>query len=171
MKKLKAVYLLLGVILFIPISGCSQVSDVLQSSGVSKNCDELAKKFLPARFQKAAENNGVYTKEVVMIDTITNMQINDLEKQLKASVYSIHPDGMVYVRKGLINVNRFTGPQPTIPDVNTSSQISCNYFGVYGKTYSFNNNTNKYDDYADEGLSGENVIVSENKDGIYWKDF
>jgi hypothetical protein len=58
-----------------------------------------------------------------------------------------------------------------IPNVSTSNQISCSYPRYEGREYAYNPQRNEYkttnlafDDF------GVNVNVSEDKDGIYWKD-
>jgi len=59
----------------------------------------------------------------------------------------------------------------TIPNVSTSNQISCNYPRYEGRQYSYNHQRNEYKttNLAFD-VFGDNVNVSEDKDGIYWKD-
>lgn len=174
----KSLFLLLGVAVFIPISGCSQFA------GVSKNCDELAQKYLKTRFENAAANNeGPPTQIAVVessksVDVDRNTYIDGAEPEprftkhdlINLKTYNIN-------QSGKISVFRFTvldgNGYPTAPEVASDNQIVCRYTFIGGQAkYGYNSENQTYSmrraDY--EGGYGTNIKVSEDKDNLYWKE-
>jgi len=163
----KKLFLLLSLAAFVPVIGCSLLPSV------SKDCDELAPRFLKKRFEQAAKNHGRYTKEVVVMQSERQIPITypNNDKLHTFNLYSISARGEVskssISRLGWV----LQAYGKTIPNVSTSNQISCNYPRYEGREYAYNPQRNEYkttnlafDDF------GANVNVSEDKDGIYWKD-
>ena len=159
-------FLLLSFATLTLINGCAPFLNV------SKDCDELAPKFLKTRFAQAAKNHGRYTKEVVVIQSEHQIPIASSDSLLHTfNLYRISTRGEVD-KSSISRLGWALEPYgKTIPNVNTSSQISCHYVLYEGREYTYSPHGNIY---KTTNLSidafGANVDASEDKDGIYWKD-
>jgi hypothetical protein len=159
--------LLLSFATLVLIIGCAPFPSI------SKDCDELAPKFLKMRFAQAAKNHGSYTKEVVVIQSERQIPIASNNSLLHTfNLYRISTGGEVN-KSSISRLGWVLEPYgKTIPNVNTSSQISCNYVLYEGHEYIYTPHDNAY---KITNLSidafGANVNASEDKDGIYWKDY
>jgi len=159
-------FLLLSFTSLVPITGCSMFTNV------SKNCDELAPKFLKTRFAQAAKNHGRYTKEVVVIQSERQIPIASNSSLLHHfNLYRISTRGEVN-KSSNSRLGWVLAPYgKTIPNVITKSQISCNYVLYEGNEYAYSSHGNVYKTTnLNIDAFGANVDVSEDKDGIYWKD-
>lgn len=161
--KLKKLLLALGFAAFIPITGCSQFNNV------SKNCDELALKYLKTRFEQAAQNNGDYTKHLLVLNSENNELINgSIVTVLYGTFYGVNANGKIEHKSNFtINPGAFL-PSKTTPNVATNSQIVCDYPAVYGTRVE--KLANGWYDNKVYVTFGTSVTVSEDNNNIYWKD-
>ena len=184
MKIIKSLFLLLGFAVFIPITGCSQFA------GVSKNCDELASKYLKIRFENAAANNEGPPTQIAVIESSQNVNVRtngiaayDYKGSLiSLKVHTINQSGTISVfPEFTVLAKGSNSPSPTTPEVATSSQIVCRYTSIGGlRNYTYNSQTNTYIEPLYDHIKGEyvnnagaiygyNIQVSEDKDNLYWK--
>ena len=172
-KRLNALSLLLGFAVFIPITGCSQFA------GVSKNCDELAQKYLKTRFENAAANNEGLPSEIVVIERIKRVKVYifdgpntvpDLLYFIK--IYKINQSGAISVTPVPPVLGPLGRPSSNGPAVVSSNQIVCQYpvingpteFGVDVKNQTYYRSMSPYESF------GTSIQVSEDKDSIHWKE-
>ena len=180
MKIIKSLFLLLGFAVFIPITGCSQFA------GVSKNCDELAQKYLKTRFENAAANNESPPSQIAVVEAVqtieqtnSNFSPDSSSYKYKSDIpslktYSINQSGEISVSPLFVIYVGNTGViRPTTPEVVSSSQIVCRYDFIAGDpNFTQDSKSKQLDSKLMPGeytLYGNSVQVSQNKDGIYWK--
>jgi hypothetical protein len=180
MKRLNALSLLLGFAVFIPISGCSQFA------GVSKNCDELAQKYLKTRFENAAANNESPPSQIAVVKAVQTIeQINSNFSSDSSSykykddipslkTYSINQRGEVAVSPLFKIYVAGMDVRPTTPEVVSSNQIVCRYEFIKGDPNFTQDSKSKQLNSTlmprDYPVYGNFVQVSEDKDSIYWKE-
>lgn len=181
MKRLNALSLLLGFAVFIPITGCSQFA------GVSKNCDELAQKYLKTRFENAAANNESPPSQIAVVEAVqtieqTNSNFSPDDSSYKYKLdfpslktYSINQSGEISVSPLFVIYVGNTGViRPTTPEVVSSSQIVCRYDFIKGDPNftrdSKSKQVNSKISPGDYPVYGNFVQVSEDKDSIHWKE-
>lgn len=165
--KLKKVLVALGFAVFIPITGCSQFT------GVSKNCDELAQKYLEISFSQAAENNGEYTKQLAIVKSIdlvdidkdgSNHKVANLTAYFTNSNGTIEPSPNFFMKLPPYSAD----PELTKPSILTGNQIVCQYNIIAGNRLQYLPNGNWI-----EGAYfpfGKYITVSEDNGNIYWKE-
>lgn len=139
--KLKKVFVALGFAFFIPISGCSQLSGIGLPS-VSKNCDELAPKYLKAMFSKQQKNNKLSTKKIVVVKEVFRVNSAGVEMpyaagdhsdkegynySYKFNAYEIDKTGSVQNYDNMSTLYSSPVVKLTIPTIASSKQIICNY--------------------------------------------
>lgn len=179
-KRLNALSLLLGLAVAVPIASCSQLSGIGFAS-VSKDCDELAPKFLKAMFSQAAENNGEFAKQVAVVQSIQTFKGppdsdgDQFDRYIyHFNLYQIDASGSIrrFDDQTLLLYENYGLPMTT-PSVATSNQIACTYLEIWGNRYKTMPDGSF--EQTPPGLGkesyGERIKVSENNEGTYWQRF
>ena len=146
------------------------------TSGVSKNCDELAQKYLETRFEKAAANNEGPPSQIAVVESSQSVEAQYEDDSQTFTGYLINLKTYNINQKGEISV--FNGgvilrsAEKTAPLVVSSNQIVCRYIGISGVAkYTYNSENKTYliksADYINVGTF---IQVSEDKDNLYWKE-
>ena len=142
---------------------------------ISKNCDELAVKFLKASHSQASVNGGQFAKEVLTVNNATTIITANGNKWKIGTIkrHTISPSGKVATfkkREFFIAVN---GDSPehldTSPTVITGDQIACQYRKLWAFSTKNDIPPSSFQIIAYLTEAGEELTVTEDKNYIRWE--
>lgn len=140
---------------------------IINSTRVSKDCDDLASKFLSASQSQASVNGGLYAKSII---TVSNaVPAGRGWSKGKVTQYSISPSG----KTNAYSYSGFTNEENpnTMPEVATDEQIACQYKQQYiVPVLSKNDSAPSPYVFIYLKTRGENYMVTEDKNGIRWRE-
>ena len=149
------------------LNSCSS----LTQKQISRNCDELAVKFLETAFSRASENGGRFPKEVLTVRNEIKIPNSEWSEGITTR-YKISPSGLVTKstnREFMWTESDKKTSLNTYPMVLTTDQIACHYKTLF--TTSVKNGVPKWgfiDVSSNLPQAGEEHTVTEDNDYIRW---